>query len=62
MSDKPYTLWCHIEGDNADFYVTVSSTISVGTLRRMIKEERRELLQGFDAASLTLIKVRYSNT
>ena len=52
-------LWCYIEGDNTCFLVIVSPTITIHALKEKIKEERTNLLQGIDAASLTLTKVRY---
>jgi hypothetical protein len=63
MSDTNYHLWCYVEGDETVFDlvfdVIASSTISISKLRQTIKEKRSNILQGIDAASLTLSKVRY---
>jgi len=59
MSETPYTLWCYVEGDRALFRVVISSTKIIDDLKDSIKEKRRNLLQGVDAPSLTLTKVRY---
>jgi hypothetical protein len=59
MFDTPHMLWCYVEGDNAVFRVIISSTKTIDDLKRLIKEKRSNLLQGIDASSLTLMKVRY---
>ena len=57
MSD--YNLWCYIQGDNTAFLLIASSTISVGLLKNLIKEEcKNGVLKDVDAADLTLWKVR----
>ena len=55
-----YELWCYVQGDNTTFPVEASSNVSIGKLKVIIKGERSNFLQGFDASSLTLIKVCYS--
>ncbi len=59
MSDTPYTLWCYVEGDKTLFRVIISSTKITDDLKKSIKEEKSNLLQGVDASSLILTKVRY---
>ncbi len=60
MSDTPFMLWCYVQGDKAYFPVIASSAIPIGVLQEKIKEEKSNLLQGVDASSLTLRKVRYT--
>jgi hypothetical protein len=59
MSNTIQKLWCFSEGGNRPFSVTPSLTTSVHDLKRMIKEEKSNALQGIDAVDLTLWKVRY---
>ena len=60
MSDTTYTLWCFAEGTKHPFSITPSSTIFIDELKKLIKEEELpNFLQGIDASSLTLWKVRH---
>jgi crinkler effector protein len=61
MSDTNYNIWCFIEGDNFPFPVIASSTTFIASLKCRIKEKRSIPLQGFDAGSLILWKVRFSD-
>jgi hypothetical protein len=59
MSETTYELWCLVEGDNTPFSIIASSTTFIGELPKMIKKEKSNALQRFDASSLLLWKVRY---
>jgi len=60
MSDT-YRIWCFVKGDNNAFFIAPSSTILMAELKLMIKGQKSEshLLQGVDATTLILWKVRY---
>jgi len=57
MSD--ITLCCLVEDDRTPFIVIVSPLIIIGVLKKTIKEENGHCLRDFDAADLSLWKVRY---
>jgi hypothetical protein len=60
MSDLTHKLWCHIEGDKLVFQVFASTTTSVGKLKEMIKERKKNnTLRTVDASDLTLTKAGY---
>ena len=59
MAETNYTLWCYVEGDKTLFPVVSPSTTSMGILKKLIKEENSNFLQGVDAKDLTLFKVGY---
>ena len=54
-----YTLWCLVEQDTNLFLVDIVPTLSIGKLKRGIKEEKSRLLEKFDANNLILWKVHY---
>ena len=56
-----FTLWCLIENDisPSPFFVTVSPSISIDELKKIIKAEAIDLFQGVCAPSLNLLKVGY---
>jgi Crinkler effector protein N-terminal domain len=56
---KLWCIHCIAEGDGTSFSVTVPSSKYIDNLKGSIKGEKRNLLQGVDASSLTLWKVRY---
>ena len=52
------TLWCTIEGDANLFFVEITSTSTVGHLKKLIQEERKNGVLGrVDATDLVLYKV-----
>jgi hypothetical protein len=59
MSDTTYTPWCFFERDETTFDVTISPTVSISRLRKIIKEEKSNPLQEVDASSLILWEVCY---
>ena len=60
MSDtKDLELWCHIVGDDCLFSVDASRSTFIYGLKKLIKDERPNFLQKFDAGSLVLWKVHY---
>jgi Crinkler effector protein N-terminal domain len=61
MSDTTYKLWCLVEGDKTPFSIIASTTTFIGELQKMIKKEKSDALQSFDASSLILWKVRFSS-
>ena len=58
MSDT-YTLWCFMQGDNNIFPAVAPLTMTIGELKTMIEKIKKNFLQGLDASSLALWKVRY---
>ena len=56
MSD--YIFWCFVQGDNTLFPVETSLDISIGEMKALIMKKKENFLQGFDALSLNLSKVR----
>jgi hypothetical protein len=58
MSNTIYNLWCYLEGDNTVLPVDTPSTISIGELKKMIKENYGDDLKD-NAARLSLSRVRY---
>ncbi len=52
-------LWCYIENQHKVFGVTIQPDHTIDHLADQIKEKWGNLLQTVDAATLTLIKVRY---
>ncbi|KAH9978501.1 hypothetical protein BJV74DRAFT_136024 [Russula compacta] len=56
MSDVEYTLWCLIEGDTTPFKVKALSRSDINDLKKVIKGEKGNLLQTFDAGPLILWK------
>ena len=59
MSNMTYTLWCLVSSDSDPFFVTISPTMSIATLKERIKEKKGALFSGKDASDLTLWKVRH---
>jgi hypothetical protein len=57
MSDM--TLWCLLKGKDNPFPVATSPTISIATLKKLIKREKENTLQRVDASDLKLWKVCY---
>ena len=57
MSDATYRIWCLLEGENTLFPVLALPTISIGELKKLIKEEIAKGIN-VDAHHLTLWKVR----
>ncbi|KAF8478986.1 hypothetical protein DFH94DRAFT_746856 [Russula ochroleuca] len=56
MSNTIYNLWCYLEGDNTVLPVDTPSTISIGELKKMIKENYGDDLKD-NAARLSLSRV-----
>ena len=56
-----FTLWCLIEKDvsPSPFFVTVSPSITIYELKRVIRAEAIDLLEGVGARNLSLWKVGY---
>jgi hypothetical protein len=58
MSDT-YSLWCFVQGDKTIFPAIASSAMFIGELKNMIKKEKENILQGFDASDLTLCVISH---
>jgi hypothetical protein len=56
-----YKFWCFVQGDESQtlFPVITSSGVSINQLKVLIMQKKKNILQGLDAASLTLWKVGY---
>jgi len=54
-----WTFWCLVEGDQSPFTITVSPSIPIDELKKIIKAEKSRRLQNVDASDLAVWKVRY---
>jgi len=54
-----WTLWGLVEGDQSPFTITVSPSILIEELKKIIKAEKSHCLQNFDASDLAVWKVCY---
>jgi hypothetical protein len=61
-NDASHALLCLIEGESAVFRVEPAGNKNIVVLKDLIKEKNSNLLQGVDASSLTLWKVRMTIT
>ena len=55
-----FTLWCYLEGHARTFKVIIPSSKDIYDLKKEIHKEIPNLLSGWDAKNLTLVKVCYT--
>ncbi|KAF8909058.1 hypothetical protein BGZ58_006036, partial [Dissophora ornata] len=57
MTNNLLTLFCLVEGESTPFPVKIESSESIGELKKAIKTEIPDTLNGIDAKDLTLWRV-----